>query len=143
MRMRFAIGGLVTALLAGFVSGAQAQSSGETIKIQDYPGLGNMLFRVAVAKGYCEKHGIRCQLQMIPTGPLGAQALLAKSIDMGLTPAEVQINAMIKGAQLKAIGGGAVQNVFLVAVRADLASPNAGKGVPASGGSALRSGRRG
>lgn len=55
-----------------------AQGKGETVKFQDYPGSGNMPFRVAASKGYYEKAGIKCQLQMIPSGPLGAQALLAK-----------------------------------------------------------------
>ena len=102
---RSIIGAIAAALVAAFPLAATAQGKGETVRIQDVPGIGNMLFRVAATKGYCEKHGITCQLQTIPSGPLGAQALLAKSIDAGLTPPEVQINAMIKGASLKAIVG--------------------------------------
>ncbi|MCP4618577.1 MAG: ABC transporter substrate-binding protein [Bradyrhizobium sp.] len=114
---------------SGTVAGAQGK--GETVKIQDYPGIGNMLFRVAVSKGYCEAHGIKCQLQMIPSGPLGAQALLARSIDVAFVPPEVLINASIKGAALKIILSGATLNVFHIVIRNDLDAPNAGKGYPA------------
>jgi NitT/TauT family transport system substrate-binding protein len=107
-----------------------AQTEGVKVKIQDYPGIGNMLFRVAVSKGFCERHGVTCQLQMIASGPLGAQALLAKSIDVGFFPTEVQINAMIKGANLKAILSGSRLNPFLIVVRNDLDVPHAGKGFP-------------
>jgi NitT/TauT family transport system substrate-binding protein len=116
--------------LAG-AGAASAQGKGETLKVQDYPGVGNMLMRVAISKGYCEKRGITCQLQMIPSGPLGGQALLAKSIDVGFFPPETQIAAMVKGANLKAIASGAILNVYLVAARNDLELPNGGKGFPA------------
>src|SRR5229473_5050831 len=110
---------------------ATAQGKGETVKIQDYPGIGNMLYRIAVSKGYCEKYGIKCQLQMIPSAPLGTQALLAKTIDVAFGAAEVQINAIVKGAALKAIVGGANLNIYIIVVRNDLEVPSAGKGFPA------------
>lgn len=118
-------------ILAAGATGVLAQGKGETFRIQDYPGVGNMLIRVAIAKGYCDKHGIKCQLQMIPSGPLGGQALLAKSIDVGFFPPETQIAAMVKGANLKAIASGAVLNVFIVVARNDIDMPNATKGFPA------------
>ncbi|KAB2910434.1 MAG: ABC transporter substrate-binding protein [Hyphomicrobiaceae bacterium] len=123
--------GLLALFSAALATTATAQGKGETFKIQDYPGVGNMLIRVAIAKGFCEKRGIKCQLQMIPSGPLGGQALLAKSIDVGFFPPETQIAAMIKGAQLKAIASGAILNVFIVVARNDLEMPNATKGFPA------------
>ena len=56
-----------TLLAAGFATPvALAQGKGESVKFQDYPGIGNMLVRVAISKGYCEKAGIKCELQMIP-----------------------------------------------------------------------------
>lgn len=124
-------GAIALALLCVSGTAASAQGKGETVKIQDYPGIGNMLFRIAVSKGYCEARGIKCQLQMIPSGPLGAQALLAKSIDVGFIPPEVMINASIKGAALKIILSGATLNVFHIVIRNDLAAPNADKGYPA------------
>ena len=107
---------------------AHAQAQGETVRIQDYPGPGNMLYRVAVAKGYCEKYGIKCRLQMIPAAPLGIQALLAKSIDVTMGPIEVQVNAMVKGAAIKAFSGAQALNPFLLVVRNDIATANSEKG---------------
>jgi NitT/TauT family transport system substrate-binding protein len=78
---------------------AAAQGKGESVKFQDYPGLGNMLIRVAIAKGYCERAGIKCELQTIPAAPLGAQAMLAKSIDSFLGPSDVMNQAVMRGAK--------------------------------------------
>jgi NitT/TauT family transport system substrate-binding protein len=100
------------AAMIGYAFPAVSQGKGETVKIQDYPG-------------------VKCQLQMIPSGPLGAQALLAKSIDVGFFPPEIQMNAMAKGAKLKAIASGATLNVFQIVVGNDVAVPNAAKGYPA------------
>jgi NitT/TauT family transport system substrate-binding protein len=129
---RLTIASVIALALIGISSTtAFSQTEVSRVKIQDYPGIGNMLFRVAASKGFCEKYGVTCQLQMIASGPLGAQALLAKSIDVGFFPTEVQINAMIKGANLKAILSGSRLNPYLIVVRNDLAIPNAGKGFPA------------
>lgn len=127
---------LRTTLVAGALAmaaslPAAAQGKGETLKIQDYPGVGNMLTRIAQAKGFCEKRGVTCQLQIIPTGPLGASALLGKSIDVGFFPPETQIAAMVKGANMKAVASGAVLNVYMIAARNDIDLPNADKGFPA------------
>ncbi len=118
------------AVMSGFASIAGAQGKGETIKVQDYPGIGNMLVRVAASKGYCEARGIKCQLQMIPSGPLGAQALLAKSIEVAFIAPEIQINAVVKGSKLKAVSGAASLNVFHVVVGNGVETPNAEKGFP-------------
>jgi NitT/TauT family transport system substrate-binding protein len=120
--------GAATALHAPSV---RAQGTIETITIQDYPGTSNMLFRIAKAKGYCEAHGIKCELKFITSGPLGAQALLAGSIDVGFFPASVQINAMLKGARLKTIASGAQKNILTIVMRNDVMAPNSEKGFPA------------
>ena len=125
------VAGIIAAsLFAVSAPVALAQGKGETVKIQDYPGTGNMLYRIAVSKGYCDNHGIKCQLQVIQSGPLGAQALLSKSIDVAFFSAEVPINAAIKGAKIKIILGGAIMNVFQIVIRNDLDAPNADKGYP-------------
>ncbi len=108
-----------------------AQGKGETIKFQDYPGTGNMLIRVAISKGYCEKYGIKCELQVIPSGPLAAQALLAKSIDAAFIQPEVTAHAILKGAKMKAVVGGAVTNTNILIAGNHLETPNAGKPWPA------------
>jgi NitT/TauT family transport system substrate-binding protein len=97
----------------------RAQGKGETIKIQDYPGIGNMLTRVAIAKGYCTARGLKCEVQMLPSGPLGVQALLAKSIDVAFAPIEVQAGAVSRGAGVKAIASGASLVTAILLVRTD------------------------
>ena len=110
---------------------AAAQGKGESVKFQDYPGLGNMLIRVAIAKGYCEKAGIKCELQTIPAAPLGAQAMLAKSIDSFLGPSDVMNQAVMRGAKMKMVAGGAVTNVAALLAGNHLETPNAARGWPA------------
>ena len=109
---------------------ALAQGESKTIKIQDVPGVGNMLFRVAISKGYCERHGIKCELQMIPNAPLAAQALLAKNIDVATLAPEVQMSAMIKGAKIRAVAGALSLVPASLVIRNELPAPNAGKGYP-------------
>jgi NitT/TauT family transport system substrate-binding protein len=117
------------AVLAG--APAHAQGKGETVRFQDYPGTGNMLIRVAISKGYCEKYGLKCTLSTIPTGPLGAQALLAKSIDGGLFAGVVMAPAIAKGAKFKMVTGGATSNVSIAIAGNHVDAPNAGKPFPA------------
>ena len=125
--MKMTTAALAAALALAYVPvAALAQGKGETVKIQDYPGIGNLLYRVAVSKGYCEQHGIKCQLQVIPSAPLGAQALLAKSIDVAVIGPETQILAMLKGAKLVALASVSVLNPFAIVVRNEPGMPEAG-----------------
>jgi len=100
------------------------------------PGLsriGNMLYGWPLSKGYCDKYGIKCQLQMIPSAPWGRRPAV-KIHRCRFRAAEVQINAMLKGAELRAILGGANLNIYIIVVRNDLDVPNASKGFPADHG---------
>lgn len=130
-KWRCSISVALAAAVALSFPAAFAQGKGETVRFQDFPGTGNMLVRVAIAKGYCEKHGIKCQTQMIPSGPLGAQALLAGSIEAGMFVPEVGIMAKKKGAKIKAVVGAAVGNVFILVAGNHVETPNASKGFPA------------
>ncbi|MCC2112093.1 MAG: hypothetical protein KDJ16_08680, partial [Hyphomicrobiales bacterium] len=60
--------------IAAIASLSAARAEETTVRFQDYPGTGNTLFRMAAAKGYCEKHGIKCVFQTIAAAPLGVQA---------------------------------------------------------------------
>jgi NitT/TauT family transport system substrate-binding protein len=111
--------------------GASVMAQQVTLRIQDYPGLGNFLVRVANANGLCEKQGIKCELRTIPTGPLGMQTLLSGDIDISFTPPEVLIQAVNKGADLKVIGSGGREPVFFLMAGTGLETPNAAKGYPA------------
>lgn len=108
--------------------GANAMAQTETLRIQDYPGLGNIMVRVAVANGYCDKNGLKCELKTIPAAPLGIQTLLAGDIDIAFGPAEVVIQAANKGADLKIIGNAARDNIFFLMAGAHIETPNAAKG---------------
>jgi NitT/TauT family transport system substrate-binding protein len=126
------LGAIVGLVVLGTASAvALAQGKGETLRIQDVPAIGNMLARVAISKGYCDKHGIKCEVQMFLSGPLGVQAFLAKNIDVATLGPDQQILAMIKGAKMKAVAGVSVLNVFMIVIRNELAAPNAGNGYPA------------
>ena len=122
---------LIAVLTLAFAGPVAGQGKGESVKFQDYPGIGNMLVRVAISKGYCDKYGIKCAVQPIPSGPLGAQAMLAKSIDSALIPAEIMVGAINKGAKMKMVTGGAVSNVAALIGGNHVPQPNAGKAWPA------------
>jgi NitT/TauT family transport system substrate-binding protein len=108
-----------------------AHAQPTSLRIQDYPGIGNFLVRVANANGLCEKNGVKCELRTIPQAPLAVQTLLAGDLDIAFAPAEVVLQAVNKGADLKAIGSGARAPNFFLMAGAGLPTPNAAKGYPA------------
>ncbi|CAN1537528.1 ABC transporter substrate-binding protein [Limnohabitans sp. B9-3] len=117
--------------IAALTLGSTVMAQTETLRIQDYPGLGNILVRVAAANGYCEKNGLKCELKTIPAAPLGIQTLMAGDIDVAFGPAEVVIQAANKGADLKIIGSGSRGNIFYLMAGAHTETPNSAKGYPA------------
>jgi NitT/TauT family transport system substrate-binding protein len=119
------------ALAALLVLASQSSMAQTTLRIQDYPGLGNFLVRVANVNGLCEKQGVKCELRTIPAAPLGMQTLLSGDIDISFTPPEVLIQAVNKGADLKVIGSGGREPVFFLMASSGLETPSAAKGYPA------------
>jgi NitT/TauT family transport system substrate-binding protein len=122
---------IATAALAMGAAPAMAQGKGETLRISDAPGTGNLLARVAIAKGYCEQVGIKCELQNLATGPMITQALIAKSIDVGFAGSENVIQSVNHGFKIQIVAGGWVTGPAAVVVGSDVAMPNAGKPFPA------------
>lgn len=122
---------MLMATLAFSATVASAQGKGETVRIQDYPGTGMLTVRVAIAKGYCANAGLTCQTQMIPSGPLGIQAMLAKSIEVASTSVESTVPAVLRGAKMKWIANVYGNNVGLMIAGNHVATPNAGKPFPA------------
>ncbi len=112
------------ALLVAFLLplSALAQGKGEAIKVMDMAGTGNMLLRVAIAKGYCTKHGLTCERQILPSAPLGVQAVLSKSIDAAMSTTEVLALAVAKGVKIKAIGGTIVTHNAMIVMRNETAA---------------------
>jgi NitT/TauT family transport system substrate-binding protein len=119
------------AALASLLITTTAAQAQEVVKVQDYPGLGNMLLRVAIAQKLCEKNGIKCEPRVIPAAPLGVQTLLSGDIDVAFGPPEVMVQAANKGADIKIVGSGARSAIFFVAAGNHLETPNAAKGYPA------------
>lgn len=101
------------------------------LRLQDYPGHGNLLMRVARSKGWCEAAGIRCEMKQIPAAPLGLQALIGGSIDVAQTPIEVVAAAVQRGSKLHTVVGSAVSNIFQVDVASRLDMPHLAQGYPA------------
>lgn len=124
--VRRALAAAFFALAGAMPAAAQEQA----IKFMDIPGPGNMLVRVAISKGYCEKHGITCELQMIPAAPLGVQAMMAKTIDSALAPSDVIISAIKNGTRVKMVTGGLVSNLLVLVASNDMDAPNAAKAWP-------------
>lgn len=117
--------------IVALTAGATVMAQVETLRIQDYPGLGNIMVRVAIANNYCEKYSLKCELKTIPAAPLGIQTLMAGDIDVAYAPAEVVIQAVNKGADLKIIGNGSRGNIFYLMAGTHTDTPNAAKGYPA------------
>lgn len=125
----------MAAITLGTAAWAQSATGGlgkgETLRIQDYPGGGNTLMRVAIAKQYCEKHGIKCVVRQLANGPLGVQAFLAGELDVAYVGPEIALSAIAKGADMKLVSGGFGPQPFFVAARKGLELPNRAKGYPA------------
>jgi len=102
-----------------------------TVRIQDYPGTGNLLVRVADAKGFCKEAGLKCELKTIPAAPLGLQTMLAGDIDVAYGPTEVAAAALARKAPIKIIGAGFVDPVFFLIAGAKTQLANESKGYPA------------
>ena len=118
----------LTAIATYWAPAAQAQ---KTVRIHDYPGLGNFLARVANANGLCEKHGIKCELRPFSSGPLGLQTLMGGDIEIALPTAESTIQLANKGADIKVIGSGARSPVYFLIAASGMDLPNKAKGYPA------------
>ena len=101
------------------------------VKFQDIQGLGNVIAKIATANGYCEKAGIRCELQYIPTASLALQAVLAGSLTAAYTGHEITAISYLRGAKFKSVVGGDMSSFGVIVARNGVPTPNASKGYPA------------
>ncbi|NBQ79806.1 MAG: hypothetical protein EBT99_14455 [Betaproteobacteria bacterium] len=86
--------------------------------------------RVAIEKGLCEKAGIKCQLQVLASGPLGVQALMSKSIEAGFFTNVVMVGPVSQGARIKMVVGAATANPAILIAGNHSSFPNASKPWP-------------
>lgn len=84
------------------------------VRIQDYPGTVGTLGRVAIEKGYCQDHGLRCTLTTIPSAPLGVQTLMAGGLDVAAISTEVAVQSAVQGADLKLVVTAFSDNPFML-----------------------------
>lgn len=119
------------ALLAALASApaAHAQST-EVVRINDFPGTGNIIARVAIAKKFCEKHGIRCETRVFASAPLAMQVMLSGELEVAYTPPEIVVQAALQGSHLTVMGSGFARSPFFLIVGNHLNLPNAAKGYP-------------
>ncbi len=118
-------------LAAALIGVSTTVAAQEVVRIQDYPGMGNLMVRVAIANKICEKNNIKCELKVIPNAPLGVQTMLAGDIEVQWGPPEVAIQAYAKGADIRIIGGAWRGSIFFLVAGDHLATPRSGKGYPA------------
>jgi NitT/TauT family transport system substrate-binding protein len=126
---KFAIAAAATLVASTGIAAAQTAAR-QLVRIQDFPGVGNLHTRVAIEQGYCDKHNITCELKMIPSSPLGLQALVSGSIDVSMASIEPVIQAAIKGAEVRVVGGNLADNPFFLVFGDLLKTPNLAKGYP-------------
>lgn len=122
---------LAAVLWFALPASAAGPGQGETLRVQDFPGIGNALVRVAQAKGYCERHGIQCSLRQLSNGPLGLQALLAGHLEVSFVGPESALQAVARGADLRLVAGGYAPQPFVVVVRDDKEQPGSARAYPA------------
>lgn len=117
--------------LGGSALAENGPGKGQVLRIQDYPGVGNTLLRVAASKQFCEKYGIKCQLRSLPNGAVGAQAYMAGELDVAYVGPEIMLPAVSRGADAKVVAGNYAPQPFIVVTRPGMALPNAARGYPA------------
>lgn len=101
-----------------------AQDSKPVIRLGQYPGtVGNMHAQIAVEKGFCDTHGIKCQLVTVTSGPMALQTLLGKSMEVGMFVPEVAFGGIAKGADIQVVMGGYGSQPYALVVRSDISLP--------------------
>lgn len=111
-----------------------AMAKETVLRIQTYPGTvgaGMPLLWVAIEKGFCTAHNIKCQPVDLANGAIGLQALAGGSIDIAMASTDVAMQAASRGADVQLIGGAHPNGIFSLLARSDIALPNKDKGYPA------------
>ena len=101
-----------------------ARANGETLNIH-YQAV------IAAKKGFCDKHGFKCELKAMNAGPLSLQALVGKTVDVALTATDTGVASIFQGGDLLIVSTLRQNSPFAVATRADVPMPNKVKGYPA------------
>lgn len=123
---------LTFATLASTALMAQtAPVTGETIRIQKYPGVVSLLPIVAAEKGFCAKHGINCALMTIPSSVVGLQTMLSGGIDVATPAVEAALQLAAKGTPVRLIGNISRNGLYMFAVGDQASGSGQPKAFPA------------
>lgn len=125
---------VVTGVMSTTAVGAEEKivANGELVRIQEYPGaILHISQWVAADRGFCEDHGIRCEMVQIPSGPVALQALAAGSLEVTFASTEVTMMAASRGNDVQLIVGHSPDNIYTLSVHKDVPLPNKVKGYPA------------
>lgn len=136
MKSTILFGWCANVAAALFAGGAIAQSApvanNEIIRIQEYPGtILNLPHWVMMDGGFCERVKLKCEGVVIPSGPLGLQALAAGSIEVTYASTEVTMQSAARGNDVQLLIGHSPNNIYELSVRSDVALPNKAAGYPA------------
>jgi len=72
---------------------------------------------VMVERGFCSAHNLKCELLSVPSAPLGIQAIVAGSLDIVITSADVAVQAVAGGAPVHFVGGLLPASPFALSMR--------------------------
>ena len=97
------------------------------VRVQDDPGLGNLMLRGAIANKPCDRQGIKCAQRSIPAAPLGLQTWFAGDLELACGPPETVVQAAARGADIRTLGNGAQGSIVFVVAGNHLDTPNAVK----------------
>lgn len=100
------------------------------VRINDFPGVGNPMARILVDEKICERHGITCTLQTIPSASLAIQALVGGSIEVASAGADSGLLAAARGMNLKVLGNALANTNFFLATGKHIQAELSGAGYP-------------
>ena len=127
---------LAVGLAVGLVVGAKpavpvAQAAETIVRFHEYPGsIAHLVNWAMVDKGFCKKEGIVCQPIYLANGPLAQQAAAAGSVDLIYSSVDLMMQAVAKGLKLQVVATQQPSNVYVLAVRSDIAQPHRAAGYP-------------
>lgn len=107
-----------------------APVSGETVRIQKYPGVISLLPIVAAERGYCAKHGINCVLTTIPSSVVALQSMLSGGLDVATPAVEPALQLAAKGTPVRLIANILRNSPYMFAAGDQMPGLNQQKGFP-------------
>lgn len=108
-----------------------APVSGETVRIQKYPGVVSLLPIVAAERGFCTKHGINCVLTTIPSSVVGLQSMLSGGLDVATPAVEAALQLAAKGTPVRLIANISRNGLYMFAVGDQASGAGQPKAFPA------------